>query len=77
MIVIMQNTQEKANLQKTKVNATKARRFCVHGNKLYTGNHMLRGRLIVMVWQADRLAGRQAGRILAVHNFFKIPQLQF
>ena len=32
----MQNTQEKADLQKTNVNATKMK-VCVDGNKLHTG----------------------------------------
>ena len=60
MVVIMQNTQEKANLQKTKVNATKIRKVCVDGNKFRTGKnggHMpssLGGRLIVVVRQAGR-----------------------
>ena len=33
----MQNTQEKANLQKTKVNATKIQKICADENKLRTG----------------------------------------
>ena len=34
MVVIMQNIQEKANLQKTKVNATKITKVRADGNKL-------------------------------------------
>ena len=34
MLVIMQYTQEKANLQKTKVNATKLRKVCMDRNKI-------------------------------------------
>ena len=37
MVVIMQNTQEKADLLKTKVNATKITKVRVDGNKLHTG----------------------------------------
>ena len=37
MVVIMQNTQEKADLQKTKVNATKITKVRADGNKLRTG----------------------------------------
>ena len=37
MAVIMQNTQEKADLQKTKVNATKIRKVRADGNKLRAG----------------------------------------
>ena len=37
MIVIMQNTQEKANIQKMKVNTTKIRKICVDENKVFTG----------------------------------------
>ena len=37
MVVIMQNTQEKANLQKMKVNAMKITKACADGNKLRTG----------------------------------------
>ena len=33
----MQNTQEKANLQKTKVNAVKIRKELADRNKLHTG----------------------------------------
>ena len=33
----MQNTQEKASLQKTKVNAMKITKVCMDGNKLLTG----------------------------------------
>ena len=40
MVVIMQNTQEMADLQKTKVNATKIRKVCVDGNKLKNGGHI-------------------------------------
>ena len=56
MIVIMQNSQEKANLQKTKVNDTKIiRKVRVDGYKLCTGKEWghrpssLGGRLIVVV----------------------------
>ena len=37
MVVIMQNTQEKADLQKMKVNATKITKVRADGNKLRTG----------------------------------------
>ena len=37
MVVMMQNTQEKADLQKTKVNATKITKVRADGNKLCTG----------------------------------------
>ena len=37
MVVIMQNAQEKADLQKTKVNAMKITKVRVNGNKLHTG----------------------------------------
>ena len=37
MVVIMQNTQGKVNLQKTKVNATKITKVRVDRNKLRTG----------------------------------------
>ena len=37
IVVIMQNTQEKADLQKTKVNATKITKVRVDGNKLHAG----------------------------------------
>ena len=37
MVVIMQNIQEKADLQKTKVNATKIAKVHADENKLYTG----------------------------------------
>ena len=37
VVEIMQNTQEKADLQKTKVNVTKIRKVCMDGNKLCTG----------------------------------------
>ena len=37
MAVIMQNTQEKANLQKTKANATKITKVHADENKLHTG----------------------------------------
>ena len=36
MTVIMQNTQEKADLQKMKVNTTKTRQVHVEGNKFCT-----------------------------------------
>ena len=37
MVVIMQNTQEKADLQRTKPKATKITKVHVDGNKLRTG----------------------------------------
>ena len=37
LVVIMQNSQEKANLQKTKVIATKIRKVYADGYKLHTG----------------------------------------
>ena len=51
----MQNTQEKANLQKTKVNATKIQKVCADENKLRLGKNgghrpsTLGGRSIVVV----------------------------
>ena len=51
----MQNTQEKADLQKTKVNATKIAKVRADGNKLRTGKNgghrpsSLGGRSIVVV----------------------------
>ena len=41
MVVIMQNTQEKADIQKTKVNATKIRKVCADGNKLRPGKEWI------------------------------------
>ena len=38
VVVIMQKTQEKANLQKMKVNAMKIPKVHADGNKLHTGN---------------------------------------
>ena len=59
MIVIVQNTQEKADFQKTKVNATKARKVCAVNFVLgKNGSHMpssLGGRLTVVI----RKTGRQ------------------
>ena len=66
----MQNTQEKANLQKTKVNATKIRKVHVDGNKPYTRKERgqtpssLDCRLIVVVRQADKM--------FAVYKIFEI-----
>ena len=37
MVVIMRNTLEKADLQQTKVNATKITKVRADGNKLHTG----------------------------------------
>ena len=37
MVVIMHNTQEKADLKKTKVNAMKVRKVCADRNKLRIG----------------------------------------
>ena len=51
-VVIMQNSQEKADLQKTKVNATKIRKVRADGYKLKNGGHKpssLGSRLIVVV----------------------------
>ena len=56
----MQNTQEKANLYKTKINATKQEKFvCMEANFILgkNGGHMpssLGGRSIAMVRQAVR-----------------------
>ena len=36
MVVIMENTQEKTDLQKTKVNTAKIRKVRTDGNKLHT-----------------------------------------
>ena len=41
MLVIMQNTQGKANLQKTKVNVTKVTKVRAGGNKLHTGKESI------------------------------------
>ena len=53
MVVIMQNAQEKANLQKTlKVNATKIMKVCANKNKLKNAGHgpsSLGSRLSVVV----------------------------
>ena len=56
MVVNVQNIQEKANLQKTKVNATKITKVCADGNKLRVEKEWrpyrpssLGGRLIVVV----------------------------
>ena len=35
--MVLQNTHEKVDLQKTKVNATKITKVHVNGNKLHTG----------------------------------------
>ena len=37
MVVIMQNTQEKANLQEMKLNTMKIRKYCADGNNLHGG----------------------------------------
>ena len=55
MIVIMQNSQEKADLRKMKINTIKTGKVHTHGNNFPTGKG---GKSIVVV----RLAGRQAGR---------------
>ena len=66
MVVIMQNTQENANLQKTKVNTTKTRKVHVDRNKLHAYWERIEDiytqkfrwyRSNVVVWQADRHAG--------------------
>ena len=68
------NTQEKIDLQKMKVNATKITKICADGNKLCTGKnggHMpssLGGRSIVVVSESDK--------ILAVFENFKIRLLR-
>ena len=56
LTIFTQNTQEKAYLQKTKVNATKITKVHVGGNKLVLGKNgglrpssCLGGRLIVVV----------------------------
>ena len=52
----MQNTQEKHDLQKTKVNATKIRKIRADRYKLHTAGHTpssLDGRSVVVVRQAD------------------------
>ena len=52
---LVQNTQEKAALQKTKVNATKIQKVRADRNKIFTGKNgghrpsSLGGRLIVVV----------------------------
>ena len=73
MVVIMQNTQVKADLQKRKVNAIKIRKACVDGNKLHTGKNggqmpsSLGCRSIIVVRQADECL--QFTRILKFDNF--------
>ena len=60
MVVIMQNAQEKVDLQKTKINATKQEKFVrMETNFILgkNGGHMpssLEGRSIAMVRQAVR-----------------------
>ena len=55
MVVIMQNTQEKADLQKTKVNAKKIIKVCADRKKFVLGKNgghrpsSLGGRSIVVV----------------------------
>ena len=75
MVVIMQNTQEKADLQKVKVNTTKIRKFVWMEITFILGKNgghkpsSLGGRSIVVVRQADEM--------LAVYKIFQIRQLQF
>ena len=76
MVVIMQNTQEKANLQKTKINAKKIRKF-VQAEMNFVleknGGNMpssLGGRLIFVV----RQAGRRSSCSL---QFFKFYNFNF
>ena len=64
MVLIMQNTQEKADLQKVKVNATKIRKVHVDGNKFVLGKNggghassSLGSRSIIVVNQASWQAG--------------------
>ena len=61
IVVIVQNTQEKADLQKMKVSATKIRKVRADGNKLRTGKE----------WRL------YADENLAVSKNFKIRQLLF
>ena len=76
MVVIMQNTQEKADLQKMKVNTTKIRKVGVDGNKFRTGKNggqmssSLGCRLIVVGGQVGGWAGRQADDMITVNKFF-------
>ena len=76
MVVIMQNTQEKADLQKTKVSATKIRKVCVDGNKLWTGKEW-RPNTHWFGLQVDCCdqAGRHADKMLAVYKIFEIQQI--
>ena len=64
MVLIMQNTQEKADLQKTKVNAMKIRKteinFVLGKNGGYMPNSFS-GSLIFVVRQAGGQAGGRAG----------------
>ena len=74
MVVILQNTPDEADLQKTKVNATKIAKVRADGNNFVMGKNggrrpsSLGCRSIVVVRQADDL--------LAVYKNFKIRQLQ-
>ena len=54
MVVIMQNTSEKVDLQETKANDTKTKRVHADGNKLVLGKNK----------------GSQADEILAVYKLF-------
>ena len=60
MVLIMQNTQEKADLRKTRVNTMKIREINVNGNNFILGKNgghtpsSLGGRSIVVVRQAGR-----------------------
>ena len=82
IVVVLQNAQEKADLQKTKVNTTKTRKVHADGNKPRTGKNgghissSLGVRSVVEVRMAGWLAGRQADEILAVYNVFKISILK-
>ena len=75
MVVIMQNTHEKSDLQKTKVNTTKQERFMQTEIDFILGKNggympsNLGCRSIVVVRQADKN--------LAVCKIFKIWQLYF
>ena len=70
MVVIMQNIQDKADSQKTKVNARKIRKVRADGNNFVLGKNGGQTpscRLIVVV--------RQAGQNACSLQFFEIRQL--
>ena len=73
MVEIMQNTQEKADLQKTKVNAMKITEIRADGNKFILGKNgghrpsSLGGRLIVVV--SERVSELVRGNASSFQKF--------